>query len=325
MLTAVAAVFMMSCAVVQANHCPSAGECLSKGEPIRGASLLQQSSNRMYLKMETDFNVAGSNRAAESIADYECNDTNRAQYKPLWHPGAWGAHKTPGAIAAAAEKPCGRAGPRSDFKQFAGKVDGPWMPCCEKRQFHVMLQWFHDVVKSMGDEFWYALADGTLLGSVRDGDMIDWDTDMDIAVPNERMTELVTLLKAAAAKEDPPYYLTKDGIDSLTYALRLRMSHDNTAHIDIWPSQVDQACVKLGPEIFPFPNSTLFPLQKCKLGNGYFPCAKDKEKFLAYQYGDDWQTPGTNKHNPNKPPLPASCPHFRPMLYDLSSEVPQIH
>jgi len=196
----------------------------------------------------------------------------------------------------------------------------------------VLLRWFHNVVKShIGDEFWYALVDGTLLGSARNGDMIDWDTDMDVAVPTERMSWLQKLLEEAAAQEDPPYYLSLDAFGSDTHTLRLHMSRVNTAHMDIWPSEgLDQECVKLGPVVFP--NFGFFPLQNCTFGNRQFPCSKNKEKFLEFQYGEDWYSPGTNKDNFQGPGLPASCYHFKPMLVqsasnarDLSSEVPEFN
>lgn len=328
----VIAVFMMASAVVQANQCASAGECSSHDEPKRAVSLLQQKLQMNVLKAgDEDFEVGVANRSAEGILDYQCSDTNRAQCPPLWG-GAWGASKASSAAIAAANETYGRAHPRCDYTLFKNKVQGPWIPCCEKQQFHLMLQWYHDVVQShIGDEFWYALVDGTLLGAVRDGDMIDWDTDMDIAVPKESMSWLRPLLEEAAAKEDPPYYLSWDVIDSGTHPLRLHMSKDNTAHVDIWPSEgLNQTCVKIGPTASP--NFGFFPLQNCTLGNSQFPCPNNAEKFLEYWYGDNWNQHGTNKGNSASPSLPADCAHFEPMLTqtaskarDLSSEVPEFN
>jgi len=212
--------------------------------------------------------------------------------------GAWGADQSPELEAMVAADisgsghSCGRATPRTDTSLFAGRVSGPWMPCCEKRGFHELLRWFHNVVKShIGDEFWYALVYGTLLGATRAGEMIDYDTDLDIAVPKERISWLEGLLKERGATEDPPYYVTVDGLHGIQ-AIRLRMSAANTAHVDIWPTE--DLDPNISPNIniggrAPVPNVGFFPLQQCTFGNRQFPCPGNKEKFLQHWYGDNWQ------------------------------------
>jgi len=173
-----------------------------------------------------------------------------------------------------------------------------------------MLTWFHNRVEPHmnTDGFWYSLAFGTLLGSARDGDMMDWDEDMDIAVPQDKIPWLMQLLKDAAMEEHPPYDVTSDSysgqssVDNIggvrvetVPVMRLHMSSVNDAHIDIWPavgfaspfpSTMTETPVQVG--IRTSPNYGAFPLQKCKLGNKEFPCFGQKEKFLENWYGDTW-------------------------------------
>jgi len=299
---------MLAGAVVQANQCSSGGECPSDDEPKRAVLLLQQKLQMNVLKDGDEAsNLGVANRSAKGIDDYECDDTNRAQYTPWWKgdDDNQGAYKTPeleervaaevldASKSSNAMRACGRASPRCVWS-YKDRVSGPWMPCCEKRQYHELLRWFHNVVQShIGDEFWYALVYGTLLGSTRQGEMIDWDTDLDIAVPKEGISWLEGLLKEAGAKEDPPYYVT---LDLRIPPLRLHMSRDNAAHVDIWPTEVDPEYLKIGGHA-PSPNFGFFPLQQCPFGNRQFPCPNNKEKFLQYKYGDSWQQSGTCKDN----------------------------
>jgi len=84
MLTTIAVVFMIVSAVVQANHCSSAGGCSSEDEPKSAVSLLQQGLQMNVLKDgDEDLDVEGSKRSAEGIRDYQCSDINRAPYVPL--------------------------------------------------------------------------------------------------------------------------------------------------------------------------------------------------------------------------------------------------
>jgi len=287
--------FMLASAVVQAKQCSSGGDCPSDDEPKRAVSLLQQKLQmNVFNDGDKAFDLRVANSSAEGVADYQCSDTNRAQYAPMWG-GMWGAaHSAELEAKVAADisgsgASCGRASPRCQTSLFQDKVSGPWMPCCEKRQFHEVLRWFNNVVQShIGDEFWYALVYGTLLGSARAGEMIDYDTDIDIAVPSGSISWLEGLLKEEGAKEDPPYSVSLDSLHGI-HAIRLHMSLANTAHIDIWPTEgLDQALVNVGGRA-PIPNFQFFPLQQCTFGQRQFPCPNNKEKFLKHWYGDSWQ------------------------------------
>jgi len=171
-----------------------------------------------------------------------------------------------------------------------------------------MLTWFHTRVQphidTKPDGFWYSLVFGTLLGSARNGDMIDWDTDMDIAVPQEKIAWLHKLLQDAAEKEEGlPRYTAKlnkycGQVHHGTFhhvpcvpVLRLAMSAVNDAHIDIWGAVFDSEFQTVASQKITHPikiTNGAFPLQECPLGRGKFPCFAQKDKFLENWYGDVW-------------------------------------
>jgi len=224
--------------------------------------------------------------------DHQCTDTNRAT----------------------CSTDCNRASPRCNTTAFMGKVNGPWIPCCEKKQFHEMLLWFNNIVlphvDTTGNDFWYSIVFGTLLGSERGGDMIDWDTDMDVVVPNEKISWLENLLAEAAAKEVLPYHVHLDRFHvphapTDIHVLRLSLSKTNSGHMDIWGTDASQPCVQIGSHISE--NYGPFPLEWCTLGNAKFPCFAHKQQFLKAWYGDAWHKDGTNKFPSARLALPAEC------------------
>jgi len=171
-----------------------------------------------------------------------------------------------------------------------------------------MLTWFHTRVQphidTKADGFWYSLAFGTLLGSARNGDTIDWDGDIDLAVPQGKIAWLHQFLQDAAVKEDPPYVVRMDefcGQDldhpvPCVPVLRLMMSAVNQAHIDIWSAVFDSQGLPMSLSEGASPTIThpvkitdgAFPLQECALGRKQFPCFAQKDKFLENWYGDAW-------------------------------------
>jgi len=201
---------------------------------------------------------------------------------------------------------CGRESPRCDYHLFEGKIEGPWIPCCEKMELMKMLAWFNDIVQphidTKGNGFWYSLAFGSLLGSTRSGDMIDWDTDIDIAVPKDHLSWLTTLLQERVADVDPPYYVVGGSV------VRLQMSQTNKAHIDIWPAEgikPDEPCAKIGTHVSA--NHAVFPLQECAMGNMQIPCFHQRDEYLKSWYGIGWNSTGTSKKNAAPEPLPVGC------------------
>jgi len=265
--------------------------CLKQPAATVCASLLFVLSNGLgqFREKEQTALVQQGRRLNHARLEYKCEDANRIQCSQ-----------------------CGREYPRCDYALYQDKIEGPWMPCCEKSEFIKLLGWFDDVVKPHidinGKDFWYSIIYGSLLGSARKGDMIDWDTDIDIAVPKNRMSWLEKLLQERVADANPPYYVSASEAHGVP-VVRLQMSKTNEAHIDIWDAEgleAGEACARVG-----FHTSSsykAFPLEMCPLGNSQFPCFRQKDLWLNSWYGSGWaSTNSSNKENANPLPLPAEC------------------
>jgi hypothetical protein len=219
--------------------------------------------------------------------------------------------------------PCPEADNSSSWLQdMPENTKGPWMPCCVKQSFYEMLIFFHNVVYEhidvSGKGFWYSLLDGTMLGSVRNGDIIDWDDDLDIVVPKAQFSWLHGVLQDAASKSPTPYFVTNgtwtpwDNVP----LMRLHMSQASDRHIDIWAAENfdpdhPQACVVAGGTVLP--TAVAFPLQKCTIQGSVFPCFADAYKYLDNMFGKYWKEPVPDNTKfkygevPTKAPLPAEC------------------
>lgn len=177
------------------------------------------------------------------------------------------------------------------------------MPCCEKRNLYEMLVFFHNTVHEHidvhGKGFWYSLVFGTMIGSLRNADLVDWDEDIDIVVPKAHMPWLIGKLQDAAKKSTPPYILKGPSMyHDLAPMYRLQLSQANDAHIDIWvgdhfDTDHPPPCVLIGT--IAYPTAISFPLQKCNIQGSSFPCFAEGSKYLEYKYGKDWKVPDTNK------------------------------
>lgn len=99
---------------------------------------------------------------------------------------------------------CVRGG-NCDLGVFKEKAEGPWMPCCKKYCMFELLVWFNNVVGPVdedGNAFWYALNGGTLIGSLRNEDIVDWTTDLDVILPKEYDEYVTNALQDAIKDND---------------------------------------------------------------------------------------------------------------------------
>ena len=128
----------------------------------------------------------------------------------------------------------------------------------------------------------YFVADGTLLGAVRDGDFIPWDGDVGIWIKQEiyaaRKLEMVQILTSRGfivdevggrnPKLNVYKYAEKYELESwrLLGRFRARGGFRIPAHLLNDPGQIE-------------------------LRGRHYPCPTPVEEFLYHRYGEDWRIP----------------------------------
>lgn len=137
-----------------------------------------------------------------------------------------------------------------------------------------------------GFPFKWHLANGVLLGAYRDGDLIPWDSDVDIDAKAEELVphakQVVASLKATGFRVKVKRYKKK--IIKITgykynhmYALKAWRKHKKGMR-KYW----DLIYVPVKH----FDNTGTVELRGVK-----YPCPAQTEKYLEHVYGRDWKTP----------------------------------
>ena len=148
-----------------------------------------------------------------------------------------------------------------------------------------------DILHSHGLE--YSIEGGTLLGAVREGDIIDHDDDIDILAPEKTVAALIKMLPELKKKG---YNLTYDD-DVWRFKYLVKSDRKVEAYIDIFETIVDGDRIryKHPRNAYRWPNSymylnELYPLKRYTFGSlkPFGPNIPDL--YLERQYGD-WKTP----------------------------------
>lgn len=151
----------------------------------------------------------------------------------------------------------------------------------DRRVCERMLCEFDNECKTHGIEFW--ISEGTALGAVRDGAIIERDTDVDIGVHLEDMARIRTIVVPALLKRGFRTY-KDDGDRFLTLEL-------NYEFIDVHGAAPTGECADVpGPceDVWPH----LFPLRDVRLYDRVYKAPPDS--YLEFMY-NDWRTPRDQK------------------------------
>ena len=154
----------------------------------------------------------------------------------------------------------------------------------------------------------YSLDGGTALGVIREGRLLPWDTDMDIAIDSSQLIELKPALWALFFKgyririrrlRTAAYPISEGAVRVIKVWRRKWLFFKGPEMLDIFVRHKDaDLCYWiLGGDkksqrvaLNSMPVKFHDELKKILFNNKYFYIAKDDDSFLTYRYGE-WRTP----------------------------------
>src|SRR5436305_1740174 len=164
---------------------------------------------------------------------------------------------------------------------------------------------------------------GTLLGVVREGQLIPWDGDADFGILQRDEDAVLALAEEFAAAG---HYLERASLwRGHRGVVRIRYSKVNRGHLDLIIWQVRDGMVspvKGSAEGWPgmasrvvFPERFIAPLGEVSLNGQRLPAPAPVEEFLReHRYGPGWTTPA--------PPVKST--KYYPSSFDIAETTPQI-
>lgn len=161
-------------------------------------------------------------------------------------------------------------------------------------------------IKFMDDfsiDYW--LDSGSLLGAMRDGKMIKWDDDIDLAIVEDQYIKLIEIIKKLCIKEDKYYIYKKYDIkfrlvyakESINKSLKewlvkvehLTNNNNKVLFIDLISyirNKKDQYISNSTyfNKIDIYNIADIYPLRRIKLENQYFKCVNNPIPYLNHAY-----------------------------------------
>ena len=178
--------------------------------------------------------------------------------------------------------------------------------CCKDNLLSILI-YIDEIFNKHNIPYW--LDYGSILGAVRECDIISHDDDCDIGILRQDFEKVLSLSK---------YFLWDRNFQVLPYFypdfIRVDFSRINELHTDIFLWDFERKSFKniweddnkkidkivltrheyLSKDDLKgrwFPVSYLFPLQKIKLRGHEFYCPNKPEEFVKFRYGLNWRIP----------------------------------
>jgi LicD family len=193
-------------------------------------------------------------------------------------------------------------------------------PCCTEHLLE-LIGFTSDLLARHGIVHW--LDWGTLLGVVREGQLIPWDGDADLSILQRDEDAVLALEEEFAAAghylERPSLWRGHRGV------IRIRYSKVNRGHLDLFMWQRRDGILQPlegGEEAWPgmasrvvFPERFILPLGEVALNGHSFPAPTSVEEFLReHRYGPGWETPAP----------PVKSVKYYPSSFDIAETTPEI-
>jgi hypothetical protein len=178
--------------------------------------------------------------------------------------------------------------------QFWNWGEGNLRPGCCTEHLLELIGFAHELLAEHGILHW--LEYGTLLGAVRDGELIPWDWDADFGIL-ARDADAVLALRDEIEAAGHHVYLGDPG------SIRLYYSEVNQLGLDLWMwhergdllVSVDEDPLVLWPGMHDrasFPAAFVEQLTEVELHGTWFPAPSPVDVLLdEHRYGPDWRTP----------------------------------
>ena len=182
------------------------------------------------------------------------------------------------------------------------------VPCCGDVLYNDMQQFtrlFKEIYQSSSFFIFY----GTLLGSVRNSDIVPWETDIDIVI--ERSIYDWQLLDEDNVRRfnKAGFLVFQDNLGGLRRACRRTKSSSQGGELDgpdkegnwapyidlYWHETIGNEVSVLGPSQYNSYDS-MFPLRYCNIRQSRYPCPNDAPKVLSSLYGENWRVPDPKYH-----------------------------
>lgn len=160
--------------------------------------------------------------------------------------------------------------------------------CC-KRNLKTILEYIDKLFKTQDIKYW--LDYGTLLGAVRENDLIEYDTDIDLGI---LYTDKEKFLGLKDKIESDGYFLKKD--HSMDF-YRIAFSKNNSLHADIffWKKNSEgilyreQYMKKDDYKGKDFPYSLILETEIREIDGKMYPVPSNPEAFCEFRFGTGWR------------------------------------
>ena len=173
-------------------------------------------------------------------------------------------------------------------------IQNRWLPPCCRRNLEITGRYVFNLLEKFHIRYW--LEGGSLLGAARNGQIIDWDYDIDIGIYQEDMYKLSIL---QVLFEKAPGFRIEDGQGFVWEKalegnfIKIHYSLINRIHVDIFPfvssngTMTKDTWFENHPQDMPFPEHFLQPLEQISFIGINVSAPNNVRQFLEMKFGSN--------------------------------------